>query len=59
MCRVTSVVEDAVVRTVTIRDLHERSRTQLDAAENALIGLCEELAAIIPGFSRQPAALAA
>jgi hypothetical protein len=59
MRRVTSIVEDAVIRTVTVRDLHERTRTQLDAAEHALISLCDELAAIMPGFSRQPMALAA
>lgn len=51
MQRVAAIVEDATTRSVTLRQLHERTRTQIDAAEQALISLRNELAAIIPAHS--------
>lgn len=48
MHRVAAIVEDATVRSTAVRNLHERTRTQIDAAEHALICLRDELAAIMP-----------
>lgn len=51
MRRITSVVEDATVRSMALRQLQERTRTQIDAAEQALISLRDELAAIMPAMA--------
>lgn len=48
MRRVATIVEDATIRSVALRQLHERTRTQIDATEQAIISLRNELAAIMP-----------
>lgn len=59
MKRVSAIVEDATIRSVALRQLHERTRTQIDAAEQAIISLRNELAAVMPDGAAQPYGLLA